>query len=208
MIMKSKLYLHAKRELELLGMYANTPENEDGLQPKLADSILEMIEAWGKVGHSGGSAEWTREVVYKLLGYEALTPITSDSDEWEDISEMNGSPMWQNKRDSRNFSKDGGRTWWNIDDKKETTEWKNSHDYKQALYAADKALDEPNVDPDDDLRTISRQFIRMTERYEHLEKQIDKLATFIMENIPGEPSESEGAVDTAIRLLSKPKEES
>lgn len=34
------------------------------------------------------------------------------------------------------------------------------------------------------------------------EQQIDKLATFIMENVPGEPSESEGAVDTAIRLLS------
>lgn len=32
-------------------------------------------------------------------------------------------------------------------------------------------------------------------------RQIDRLARFIMENIPGEPSRSEGAVDTAIRLL-------
>ena len=31
-----------------------------------------------------------------------------------------------------------------------------------------------------------------------------RLARFIMENIPGEPSKSEGAVDCAIRLLSRP----
>lgn len=31
--------------------------------------------------------------------------------------------------------------------------------------------------------------------------QIDKLASFIMDEIPGEPSESEGAIDCAIRLL-------
>ena len=33
------------------------------------------------------------------------------------------------------------------------------------------------------------------------EDQIDRLARFIMDEIPGEPSQSEGAVDTAIRLL-------
>jgi hypothetical protein len=31
--------------------------------------------------------------------------------------------------------------------------------------------------------------------------QIQRLANFIMHEIPGEPSQSEGAVDTAIRLL-------
>lgn len=34
-----------------------------------------------------------------------------------------------------------------------------------------------------------------------LGEQIDRLAKFIMDEIPGEPSQSEGAVDTAIRLL-------
>jgi hypothetical protein len=33
------------------------------------------------------------------------------------------------------------------------------------------------------------------------QEQIDKLANYIMEFIPGEPSQSEGAGDTAIRLL-------
>ena len=35
------------------------------------------------------------------------------------------------------------------------------------------------------------------------EQQVEKLANFIMQEIPGEPSQSEGAVDTAIRLLKK-----
>ncbi len=32
-------------------------------------------------------------------------------------------------------------------------------------------------------------------------EQIDKLAKFIMAEVPGEPSESEGAVDCAIRIM-------
>lgn len=35
----------------------------------------------------------------------------------------------------------------------------------------------------------------------YLDDQIDRLARFIMDEIEGEPSEDEGAVDTAIRLL-------
>lgn len=41
-------------------------------------------------------------------------------------------------------------------------------------------------------------------KVENLEEEpISKLANFIMTNIAGEPSKSEGAVDTAIRLLRK-----
>jgi hypothetical protein len=35
------------------------------------------------------------------------------------------------------------------------------------------------------------------------QEQIDKLANFIMAKVPGEPSENEGAVDTAIRIMSQ-----
>lgn len=37
--------------------------------------------------------------------------------------------------------------------------------------------------------------------------QIDKLANFIMAEVPGEPSLSEGAVDTAIRIIKSLQEE-
>jgi hypothetical protein len=36
---------------------------------------------------------------------------------------------------------------------------------------------------------------------ESLESQINRLAEFIMHEVPGEPSESEGAVDCAIRII-------
>ncbi len=34
-----------------------------------------------------------------------------------------------------------------------------------------------------------------------LKEQVDRLANFILNEVPGEPSENEGAVDTAIRLI-------
>lgn len=107
---------HAKRELELLGMYEKDPKDELGteLQIKTADSIIAMIKEFCSVGHSGSSAEWTRDILHKLLGWENLTPITSNPDEWEDESERSGYPMWQNKRNPALFSKDGGKTWYNV----------------------------------------------------------------------------------------------
>lgn len=36
---------------------------------------------------------------------------------------------------------------------------------------------------------------------ESLDSQVDRLANYIMNNIPGEPSQNQGAIDTAIRLL-------
>jgi len=42
----------------------------------------------------------------------------------------------------------------------------------------------------------------MTEQ-ESLESQVDRLAKFILKSVPGEPSRSEGAIDTAIRLLAE-----
>jgi hypothetical protein len=36
---------------------------------------------------------------------------------------------------------------------------------------------------------------------ETLESQVDRLANFIMAEVPGEPSQSEGAIDTAIRII-------
>ena len=45
------------------------------------------------------------------------------------------------------------------------------------------------------------EFDKLFKAHQSLAHQIDKLALFIIENIDGEPSKSEGAIDTAIRLL-------
>ena len=46
-----------------------------------------------------------------------------------------------------------------------------------------------------------QEFDKLFAEHQKLAHQIDKLALFIIENIEGEPSKSEGAIDTAIRLL-------
>lgn len=101
---KSRLYEHARKELELLG------------EKDLAENLLEIIEVWGKAGHSGSSSEWARAVLHRLLGFENLTALTSNSEEWENVTELNGGILlWQNKRNPAVFSKDAGKTWYQID---------------------------------------------------------------------------------------------
>jgi hypothetical protein len=50
-------------------------------------------------------------------------------------------------------------------------------------------------------RSAYERLVRQDEKVLVLQSQINKLANFIMAHVEGEPSQSEGAVDTAIRLL-------
>ena len=47
----------------------------------------------------------------------------------------------------------------------------------------------------------------LEEKVDTAEEQIDRLANFIMSEVPGEPSQSEGAVDCAIRIIRRAVEE-
>lgn len=97
---------HAKYELELIGE-----------EPETIEWYLKVVDAFSSFGHSGGSASVTIPVLYKLLNYENLKPLTSDPDEWIDHGSISGAPLWQNKRNSRYFSTDGGKSWYKVEDK-------------------------------------------------------------------------------------------
>jgi hypothetical protein len=99
---------HARRELELCGQYAEDPE--------YSESIIRAVEAFASYGHSGGSAMVAREQLHALLGWKALSPLTSDPAEWTDQGEISGTPLWQNRRDPAVFSTDGGKTWYSPDE--------------------------------------------------------------------------------------------
>lgn len=99
----SNLVEHARRELALCGQTA-----ED---PAYAAALVATVAAFASYRHSGGSADVAVEQLGRLLRYEVLAPITSDPAEWEDRSDISGVPMWQNRRDGRAFSRDGGQTW-------------------------------------------------------------------------------------------------
>ena len=96
---------HARRELTLTG--------ED---PDVIDWYCRVIKEFASFGHSGGSAAATIPVLHELLQYHPLTDLTSDPAEWMDRTAESGRPMWQNIRDSRVFSEDGGKTYWYVSD--------------------------------------------------------------------------------------------
>jgi hypothetical protein len=98
---------HAKRELELSGQWA-----EDYAY---CAALVAAIDAFASYGHSGGSAHVALEQLDRLLRFETLSPLTTDPGEWEDRSEISGRPWWQNKRDPRAMSHDGGKTWWFVE---------------------------------------------------------------------------------------------
>lgn len=103
---------YAKEELTRAGLL-DKDSDYDGM---LGEAALEIIDVFSKQGHSGYSASAVTQIVEKLMRYEPLTPLTYEPDEWNDVSEMSGSPMWQNKRKSTTFSVDGGKTHYDLDD--------------------------------------------------------------------------------------------
>ena len=98
--MKCALEQHARRELELIGE-----------EPGVIDWYCRVISEFDSAGHSGGSTSVAIPVLHELLQWHPLSPITNDPAEWIDQSHASGRPLWQNRRDCRAFSEDGGQTW-------------------------------------------------------------------------------------------------
>jgi len=105
---------HAEKELRLAGLF-DLDSDYNGM---LGNSVLELIKVFAAQGHSGSSAAMTREIFSKLSSFKPLTPITSNPDEWNDVSGYygGGPKMWQSTRQPSLFSKDGGKTWYDIDE--------------------------------------------------------------------------------------------
>ncbi len=79
----------------------------------MIDWYCRVIAEFASFGHSGGSASVTIPVLHELLQFHPLTALTSDPADWIDRSEASGGhPVRQNRRDSRAFSEDGGKTYW------------------------------------------------------------------------------------------------
>lgn len=108
----SNLVKHAKKELELAGLF-DKDSDYDGM---LGMAVLELVKVFAKQGHSGFSANWTLEVFDKVARFKPLTPIGKSKDEWMNVSDSSTEPTWQNTRRSTTFSRDGGKTWYDIDD--------------------------------------------------------------------------------------------
>lgn len=94
---------HAERELEIL--FKSTP---DAIVKPFKKEILDICEAFGKSGQSGGSAPYIAralsETIRKLCLQETIAPITGEEHEWNDVSARgDGRDTYQNNRQSAIF---------------------------------------------------------------------------------------------------------
>lgn len=104
----SKLVEHAERELKLAGLF----DKDSDYEGMLGESVLELVKLFSDQGHSGWSACQALRIFDKVAMFKALTPLTSNLDEWNPCGEN----LWQNKRQPSCFSEDGGKTYTNNDE--------------------------------------------------------------------------------------------
>lgn len=109
------------RELELAGLFGPDADY-DGMTGKC---VMDLVKLFGSQGHSGMSAMLVSELFSRLVDGEALTPLTNNPDEWMDRSDVSGVPLWQNNRNSKAFSSNGGTTYWVLDAVSDVIESKN-----------------------------------------------------------------------------------
>jgi len=105
---------HAQYELEKAGLFGSDSDY-DGM---LGDAVMDLIQLFADQGHSGHSAYLTRELFNKLANWDVLSPLTDDPSEWNLVAEDQsplGETVWQSRRKPSVFSKDGGKTWYDID---------------------------------------------------------------------------------------------
>lgn len=107
---ESSLKKHFERELAI--MNSSLTEGDELLITPYIEQIKEIIDIFSKQAHSGGSAPFATDAISRtikaVLGFQILSPLTGEDSEWVDISEMHGSPLWQNIRDGGVFKDENG----------------------------------------------------------------------------------------------------
>lgn len=107
----SNLEKYADAELRRAGLF----DKDSDYEGAIGEQVMKLIRAIDE-GHSGGSMEITLAAFDRVVRRKALTPLTSDSAEWTDVTGANGGePLWQSRRSSSCFSTDGGATYYDID---------------------------------------------------------------------------------------------
>jgi hypothetical protein len=116
---------YAKRELQLAGYF------DGDMNEAMAHDVLELIEVFGRQGHSGFSAPFCISLFSRLASHKPLGPLTGKDDEWVEVHDG----VFQNKRlysvfkengkayrsDGRVFRDPDGPTWTNADSRVEIT---------------------------------------------------------------------------------------
>lgn len=109
---------HARAEFRAAGWTDENGKFNDDMQEAICKHVLKLLEVFGKEGHSGSSAPYAISLFEKLARFEPVAPLTGEDWEWVNVAEVDGRPLWQNKRCARVFKDtDGaydidGIVWW------------------------------------------------------------------------------------------------
>jgi hypothetical protein len=104
----SNLTDHAQYELSRAGLF----DDDADYGGAHGHAVMELIKTFAGQGHSGMSAGITLRLFHQLAKFKPIGTITSDPDEWGLVTDG----MWQNKRRVTSFSRDAGKTWYDIED--------------------------------------------------------------------------------------------
>lgn len=111
----SNLVAHAERELEELNR--RQPPVGNDMDPEwsnmIDEAVVGLVKTFAHQRHSGGSAMTTLALFDELVRFNALSPLTTDPKDWVEV----GEDLHQNRRQSSCFSNNGGKTYWNIEEK-------------------------------------------------------------------------------------------
>jgi hypothetical protein len=108
----------ARAEMRRAGLYDEDASYGAGA---IAEGVIALLDTWHRQGHSGGSASLTLYVFNKLVEHKVLAPITNETGEWMNVSEYGGRGQpatWQNRRMPSVFSHDGGKTWYDVNERR------------------------------------------------------------------------------------------
>lgn len=109
---------YAKTELERLEKTCKD-DSELEMQKWCTKCVLELLDVFGKQGHSNFSANYIVNLFDSLADFKPLTPLTGEDDEWH--SSFCDSDILQNKRCGSVFKDPDGRVYdtdyWYMKDK-------------------------------------------------------------------------------------------
>jgi hypothetical protein len=93
-------------ELKAAGLFDADSDYSGGI----GESVKELLEVFGKQGHSGFSAQRTADIFRKLVRGDCLTTLKGTPDEWNEV----GNGLYQNNRVSAVFAKgvNGEKAYW------------------------------------------------------------------------------------------------
>jgi hypothetical protein len=105
----------AETELRRAGMF----DSDSDYGGMLGEEVLKLCKTFSDANHSGYSAIAAASIFQTLSHRRPLGPLTNDPDEWMHIDEdAAGEPnLWQSLRCSACFSHDGGKTYYDIDER-------------------------------------------------------------------------------------------